>query len=368
MKKLIFFLAIALLSSKVFAFAENVTYGYVNCMACHVSPSGGGLLNDYGRSLSKELMSTWGWKGSEQPAFGLIKNTESVKVGGNLRAIQTYYENNQNKQGKQFLMQQNVELGLKFMKTWFIGTLGTQEGPKGGPDKGHLISERHYALWEVNDSVRLRAGKFRHHFGLNDPAHTRVTKAPLGFGSNSETYNIEFSHFGENSEIFFTSDFGKIDQSRTKTNEKSFSVNFAHYLNEKNKIGSSLLFGEKSSDRRQVLNLYGVLNPIAHTIYKFDSSFQQNVSYSTQKERTDLLAMTSTFGLPLFKGFMPYLVNEFIQRDLQVHNTRSEAYGAGIQWLPLPHFEIQLEYQRKVDRTPTKQYADYAWLVTHFFL
>ena len=58
-----------LLSFNAFGFVENVTHGYPNCVACHVSPSGAGLLNDYGRSLSKELMSTWGWQGSEGPLF-----------------------------------------------------------------------------------------------------------------------------------------------------------------------------------------------------------------------------------------------------------------------------------------------------------
>ena len=79
-----------LLSPNAFAFVENITHGYVNCTACHVSPAGGGLLNEYGRSLSSELMSTWGWNGAEDPAFGLVKNTKTITFGGDFRSIQTY--------------------------------------------------------------------------------------------------------------------------------------------------------------------------------------------------------------------------------------------------------------------------------------
>lgn len=83
-----------------FGFVETLTHGYLNCMACHISPSGGGLLSDYGRSLSKELMSTWSWKNSEHPLFGLARNTKQLKIGGDYRAVQTYFENSQVKQGK----------------------------------------------------------------------------------------------------------------------------------------------------------------------------------------------------------------------------------------------------------------------------
>ena len=51
---------IIIFSLKLYAFPENVRHGYLACTACHVSPSGGGVLTPYGRSLSAELMSTWG--------------------------------------------------------------------------------------------------------------------------------------------------------------------------------------------------------------------------------------------------------------------------------------------------------------------
>ena len=45
------------------AFPEMVRHGYANCITCHISPDGGGVLTAYGRSLSREVLSTWGAEG-----------------------------------------------------------------------------------------------------------------------------------------------------------------------------------------------------------------------------------------------------------------------------------------------------------------
>ena len=60
-----------------------------------------------------------------------------------------------------------------------------REGPDETPEKEEFLSERHYILWETSENTRLRAGKFRQHFGINHPSHTRFVKEKLGFGSNS---------------------------------------------------------------------------------------------------------------------------------------------------------------------------------------
>jgi hypothetical protein len=368
MNRVALFIFFSISTLRSYGFVENITHGYVNCMACHVSPSGGGLLNDYGRSLSRELMSTWGWGNSEQPFFGAINNKDWFKIGGDYRSIQTYFENSQVKQGKQFEMQKNIELGFNFSKGWIIGTLGTQEGPTGTPEKGQFLSERHFLLWDLTDEIKVRAGKFRLNFGLNDPNHTRSTKQPLGFGSNSESYILEVSKFTENDEVFISADLGRIDIPRNTSREKSLSVNYANYFNEKSKIGTSFLLGESGTSRRSLFGLYGISSLFENYIVKGEADYQISQAAALPREHKELLATAWTLGYQAAKGVLPYFVAEHLQQDLSDSTTQQSSAGIGIQWLPIPHIEIQAEFKKQSNRSAEVSQSDSGWIIFHLYL
>ncbi|MBH46882.1 MAG: hypothetical protein CME71_01785 [Halobacteriovorax sp.] len=361
-----FVLLVLLLPSLAQAYVENITHGYVNCMACHISQSGGGVLTDYGRSLSKELMSTWqGWNGIEKPLFGAIENSEKIKIGGNIRSIQTHLKNDSFKQGQAFIMQQNIEVAAQYMQLWVVATVGLQGGPSSSATKNDIISERHYISYDVNEESRLRVGKFRRNFGLNDPAHTRLTKSPLGFGSNSETYQLEFSKFSEQDEIFIATDLGDINDPKSKESEKSFLINYARYIGSDSKVGVNYLYGETGNNRRNLFGLYSVWKLPFEMFFKGEADYQQLLSAD---ETIHLMASTLTLGYQGFKGFTPYLVSDFVQRDLSKHNTRTSLLGIGTQWLPLAHIEFQVEIQKRIDRTPRRIASNIAWMMFHFYL
>ena len=368
MLQAVLLIALLFFSIPSHGFVENVSHGYVNCMACHIAPSGGGLLNDYGRSLSRELMSTWGWKKSEQPLFGALQNKEGFKVGGDFRTIQTYLENSQVKQGKQFVMQKNLELGYNFSEFWLVGTLGTQEGPSGTPGQGDFLSERHYVLWNVSDEIKLRAGKFRLNFGLYDPNHTRATKQPLGFGPNSEDYILEFSKFTETDEIFISADLGRIDIPRNAETEKSISLNYAKYTSEKSKVGSSVLFGESSKSRRSLLGIYGIASLFEEFILKTEIDYQQSHVATLPFKRKDHISSVLSLAYQAKKGLLPYIVTEYLQQDLTDNSTQLSSAGVGIQWLPIPHIELQAEFKKQTNKSTQVTQSDSGWIQFHFYL
>lgn len=348
------------------AYVENVTHGYPSCVACHASPAGGNMLTDYGRSLSKELMSTWGgWKGSEQPLWGAFKAPKKyVRLGGDFRSIQTFVDSPFATTGKLFVMQNNFELGLKYKKFTLVTAFGTRGGPPGTPNHSEFISERHYLLWETSPTSRLRVGKFRQMFGINDPNHTRRVKSLLGFGSLSETYNLEFTQIYEKMEISVNASLGRIDRPRDGS-EKNVSVTYAHYLNGKSRLGGSFLLGESDNQRRWVLGAFGVIPITEKLLTVFEVDAQQATPESTPNQTNTTFVGQARLAYNLFKGVLPYFVVEASSQSAGSEN--AYAPGLGIQWFPIPHVELHLEYLRWVNDQSPGGPIHVGWVQLHLY-
>lgn len=341
--KLFFSLALLLSVNFAYGFVENTTHGYAACTTCHYSPAGGNLLNDYGRSLSAELMSTWSTPDVENSFWGLYKENKWFRLGGDFRTLQRYLDNSTIEDREFFVMQDNVELGFKHKKFMVVGTLGSIEGPDGTPDRRDFISERHYLMYDATPTSRVRLGKFRRNYGINDPNHNRVTKRLLGFGSNSESYNLEYTKFSENWDLVVNYSLGRIDQTRRSNDERSLHAKWAHYINGKSRLGTNLLIGESPSQDRTLLGVFGI-NPItekSYVLYELNYETKEN-NLNSQKQ--DNLLLHTRVGYELFKGFKGYGIFEYTE-DLDNSDSVTTAPGLGFQWLPYPHFNLQVEYQ-----------------------
>ncbi|MAF78891.1 MAG: hypothetical protein CME60_12060 [Halobacteriovoraceae bacterium] len=351
LNKIIFFVLILFSSSYSFGFVENVTKGYPNCMACHVSASGGGVLNDYGRSLSKELMSTWTlFSHFEDPYYGLAKNTPNIKFGGQHRVIQIHGENDQVKLKRQFTMQNNVEFAIQYAQAFVVATLGTKEGPDNTPDKRKFLSERHYIQWAAAPDVQVRVGKFRQNFGINHPNHSRFTKSSTGFGSYSESYNLDLTKFFEWGEINVSSSVGNMWTNKNEDDEKrNLAVNLTHYMGGNSRVGISLLKGESKSYIRDLFSAHAVFPLFKNIVGRSEIVYENkaNKTGDSLTPKTKALYGDHQYGYKLFKGFMPYLVFEHSQNNLENSDTLILAPGTGFQFLPIPHVELRAEFQKR---------------------
>lgn len=337
------------LLNPTYAFVENVTHGYPNCMACHVSPTGGGVLTDYGRALSSELMSTLKTKEINGPFFGVVNNSPNLKWGGDYRAVQTRFENNQLKAGSQFTMQNNIEVAAYVKDFIAVATAGRKEGPENRiSDKGEFLSERHYLMYSPDPTSRLRIGKFRQSFGLNDPNHTRLIKKDLGFGSYSENYQLEYYKVLESGELVFSTSLGRIDLPKDQS-ERNFMTQYTYYLNGKGRLTANALLGESTSQRRSLLGINGILPLIGkHDFLRFDFTYQisQAIQNGIRSEKEKGLWGYLIYGYKLFDGVIPYFVYEHKQSDLEESRlSMTNSPGIGFQLFPLSHFEVQLEHQ-----------------------
>jgi hypothetical protein len=182
---------------------------YARCTTCHYSPTGGGLLTPYGRSLSREELSTWkgGTHATAAPGPGSAGSTgeesffwgafggalHGVGAGIDLRPAHLEVHLPGAKETRDFLM--NADLTLAYQaKGWTLyGQIGRQPRASGHD----VASYEHWIGYQSAKGLGFRAGRFFPAYGIRLADHTAYTRAPLGFDTFDQLYAVELSHTGE---------------------------------------------------------------------------------------------------------------------------------------------------------------------------
>lgn len=372
---------IFLFSETLLAFPEMIKHGYVNCTACHVSPSGGGVLNPYGRNLSAELISTWSAKGEEGFLHGAV-NTSSVDewlaLGGDYRGVQVHTDYTSkstgvnNVDGRYINMQIGLELGIIQPKWAVVGFLGQYNFN----DSAHYNQiqtkvSRFYGLYKPTDELTFKVGRFQPNFGINLPDHNLSTRTRLEMGMLSYRGGKISIEDKEAAEVFwlgeqynFTLANYRIRKELTDDNDKGFTYTASKVFAERFKVGLQGL-NEKSDVReKSIYGMTGLLgwNEKWSTLAEVDTVKTKPTNGS---ETTGIAAIHRT-GFEAFKGFQVLILNDYYQSNKDNGGTKLYRYGPGLIWYPRPHFDFQFFYTKE-QRTTLDGEGNYAWLMTHYY-
>ena len=317
-----------------------VRHGYSACNGCHISPSGGGLLNDYGRVASEEFLSTWSYEKEGNLAYIPVDQSKYLKSGGDVRWINYTVKSPYGDKSDLFFMQIETEHALKPVDgLTIVGTIG-----KYGKE-GTTQYRRNYILIEPNDSLHFRMGRYFPDYGLLVPDHNDFIHP----GEGNETFNTEFS---------FTHSLGGISLGHINGSPLNEHADSEH--------GYSTL---KSEGDGYVAKAY--LVPTQFTI----------IGYGYQ--RTNILKQGPYAILGYWNLYLLF------QLDMLVHDTirlgqlnfevykgvhaafkaqsreGQQRYTTSLTLFPRPHFEFSAEYQRNVVKNIG--YDAYLFL-GHFYL
>ena len=362
---LILLACLALLPKTAKAYPDLIRHNYVNCNSCHVSPTGGGLLAPYGRAMSNEILSRWGSERETEPLHGLLPEgaiPESLLLGGEVRIIQVHKESPDQIVERGFLMQAGIEVGYKIDTLTFVGFFGEADR---GTRSVKPVSPRYYALWNPQEQLSLRAGKFIPVFGINVPYHTFPTRQDLGFGPGTERETAEAVWSGEVWNLgasISRTPTGPIPRERRET-LATVQVN-RNFLGSY-RAGLSYLQGFSTAAEREALGVHGLLGFNEHWAYISEFTFQklQNTGGSTQNG----LFHFSQLLWEATKGVNLYLAEEYSKADLGDSNTLVNSWGVGTRLHPRPHFEFDLAFYKKRTAVIADRYDDYAWLLFHYY-
>ena len=173
---------------------------YPRCTACHYSASGGGLLTPYGRSLSREEISTFGrqgvggipaagaTRGEEGFLFGALSSESPLQLGLDIRPSHLDVDlPGRAIADRNFLMNLDLQAAWRRDRWTAYGTVG-RSPTRGG---GELVSYEHWVDWQVTDAVSVRGGRFLPAYGVRFADHTSFTRARLDLAQDDQVYGIE---------------------------------------------------------------------------------------------------------------------------------------------------------------------------------
>lgn len=358
------------------AFPEMIKHGYVNCTACHVSTSGGGLLNSYGRNLSAELISTWSVPNEEKIFHGLV-NTEKIDqylaIGGDYRGVQVHKKNTDNtdrtvETGRYINMQANIEIGYisdLFSVVVAIGQYNFKDASHNNEILPYM--NRAYVLYKPTDELSFKVGRFQPIFSLNIPDHMLFSKAPIGIGN----YNRGYFEDKQTAEVAwqgldynFSGSVYKVLEDASSLNDQGFTLTAQKVFLETVKVGPQFLQEKNNNQTKQIIGLAGYLgwNEKWATLAEVN---QVKTKPNNSKETTGATFYQRT-SYEAYKGFNIAFLNDYYQTDLD-SATKLYRYGPGVIWYPRPHFDFQFFFTKE-QKDSYKQPGDYAWLMLHYYL
>lgn len=371
------FLIWLLVSPAAWAFPDMVRHGYVHCTSCHTSLVGGSVLNDYGRSLSREVLSQpklagrESAEGDEAFAYGLISRPDWLLLGADVRVLQSFVESKVASRGRFFIMQVDLDASAQVSERWrFFGSIGRIEPTGGDATARDFVAvpragaEYLFTPADAKDRVALRAGRFVPAYGIAFAEHTFVTRQGLGFGPALERLAAELAWNNDSTSVVVTGIQARYSGNETLP-EQGWTAQVATAIGEKSKIGANYWSTHREgAGRRQ---MYGVFSHIG-----FNKDWYALLDVNILEEAKTGLVELFKIGYEITPGLQLMAIQEHANYDRSRTDPKFEAYSAGVQWFPRPHWDLFALYRRErntaLPAPQTNAFDDRVWLIGHFYL
>lgn len=356
-------LLLFILSSTVeaLAFPEMIRHHYVNCGACHVNQNGGGLINAYGRTISTEVLSTWGQE-KEARAFYSIdaEKIPWLNVGGDVRSVQTQFENETVSQARHIWMEANLQVAAQLHQFTFFTSIGKVEQ---GNQSLKTEINKYYVSFQKSDELSFRVGKYIPVYGINLPQHNLFIKQNLQLGPGTERTVADAQWNGE-SYNFLVGVSKSASDSAVRDEESAFNAQVQKNINDNHKVGANYWYGEATRYRKFNVGAHAVSgwSEKFYSLFEIDSVWSKDNNDVETKSTAELLKL----GYEFYKGVHLQMVQEHFQSN-GATSTKTESLGVGMAWYPRPHFEFETLYSKRVKQTTNTSNEDSAYLLLHYY-
>ncbi len=348
--------------------------GAVRCSTCHVSPSGGGLLNAYGRSEAEESLSTFG--GNGKFLYGAWEEPDWIHFGVDLRGAALVRSSGVGTDFLAFPMQGDTYVDFffgDFTAAVIVGPRAQARTPRESA-LARMNSREHWIMWRPKaQGPYARAGRFHAPFGLRQQDHTVFTRRFLGFHSFEESYNLSAGVVRNDWEAhgtLFMPAPGPL-QTVLGAGPAAFGAVGMYEKRLGKRRGSAAAQGrlaKSSSDIRTTLGGVGKWNfPTLKLLVMGELDLtHQNFDAAGAPSRYQL---TSYVGATYFatQGVMLGAAVQRHDTDLTVKATAYDAAQLSLQWFARSHIELHTLYRLEFSGAFEKPRHLALWML-HYFL
>lgn len=330
-------LGLSLYSSSVLAYENMIRHGYASCTTCHISETGAGLLNNYGKVIATQFSS-----------FSQMKMPEKRQFHQGLQVRFAHYRSNG--QTRNFPMQFDYLGAFQTEKYSLEATVAKAPKNESMEEESSFADEiymrKALGTFRFNESHSLQFGRDYLDVGLNLIDHTLFIRRNNRRGvTDFFTVLRSFHDLGEGlrlSPTLFLPSYQEFSENR----EKGLAIKLEKFWAKQKMVATlSALKGETNSIDRQEISAT-LKKGWKHLVLWAQYSFTQREVLSSNTDFNQRVALASARIFPLQS-----LEIYFNWEDIDVQEpffTEATRFTQGLRWKPFKNLSLEYDAKRNI--------------------
>lgn len=331
--------ALVLATARAYAYPQFQLSQEQTCTSCHISPAGGGLLNENGRNMI-EAFSTFG--GNPDPAHGKLDGPDWLLVGADVRAgAGLIYDEKASPNA--FPMQAEAAAWVHHGAFSFYGTFGVIEGTTNDALSFFQLRE-HWFMWQQHpdspDGLFVRAGRFMPVYGLRFAEHNDFTRIYGQTPLDGETYGVAVEYIDEAWEAHATA-FVHDPLQYSAENGNGGALYAEARIAKVASIGVEGRYAKSDVDARTAGGITAKYwLAAANVLFQLEGqAIHQTFTAGGGRDQIVSYLMASWFVHP---GWMVDFGLSQYDQNIHVPDVDFEAFDANLHWFATSHWELLL--------------------------
>jgi hypothetical protein len=358
-KKFLFFV-ITVLTCRAYSYPDFISYGYNNCLNCHVNAAGGGPLSDYGRALwAAEIAAKPFWtKASDEKLaaqsgfFGKRKRPLWLKPYAKYRGLWYKTGVGQSPSGSEnryIQMQADAGATIYFDKkqNWtFTGAIGYVPTPQGAsgayPEEvKNFISREYYLRKKIGKTSWIYAGFMDKVYGLRIADHTAYSRLLSGAAQNDQSHSLVWHKQGEKSNLFVQLSAGHLEQ-RSEVREPGAGIFYERELANSWMGGVSGFVTRNSFVQKNRVALFSRLGLPYHNSFLTELGWVDVAPKAL--ESSQAVYFLGRGIIQIRRGYNFLSQAEFMKENVQSADPKKFKMSFGVLMFPFQRAELDMRY------------------------